>query len=162
MKIKIFTTGGTIDGLEYDAEAKAPSKIKSSIPKLLKQSRTEAETESIFSKDSKFINEEDRQLISEKCSKASEKCIVITHGTMTIAKTAEFLQKKNLNKTIVLTGSMIPAGKKDSDAPFNLGTAIMAALTLPKGVYVAMNGRAFKAGTVRKNPRTGVFEEIKQ
>jgi L-asparaginase len=32
--------------------------------------------------------------------------------------------------------------------------------SLPPGVYVAMNGRAFRWDQVRKNRQTGVFEAV--
>ena len=63
------------------------------------------------------------------------------------------------DKTIVLTGAMVPYKFGSSDGLFNLGSALAFAQTLPPGVYVAMNGRFFPAGRVRKNPQTGMFEE---
>ena len=63
------------------------------------------------------------------------------------------------DKTIVLTGAMIPYKFGSSDGLFNLGSALAFAQSLPQGVYVAMNGRAFQAGHVRKNRQTGMFEE---
>ncbi|MEN9817725.1 MAG: hypothetical protein RLZ32_1605, partial [Gemmatimonadota bacterium] len=46
-----------------------------------------------------------------------------------------------------------------SDGLFNLGSALSFAQALAPGVYVAMNGRVFPAGRVRKNRAMGVFEE---
>ena len=65
-----------------------------------------------------------------------------------------------LGKTVVLTGAMIPYAFGSSDGLFNLGSALSFAQALPPGVYVAMNGRWFAAGRVRKNRETGVFEEL--
>ncbi|MEK6968016.1 MAG: asparaginase domain-containing protein, partial [Nanoarchaeota archaeon] len=89
MKIRIFTTGGTIDGLEYDSEEKSPKNKKTIIPLLLKQSRVnmEFEVESLISKDSRFVNGKDREFIAEKCRKVSENKIIITHGTFTMVET---------------------------------------------------------------------------
>ncbi|HMF78480.1 MAG TPA: asparaginase domain-containing protein, partial [Bryobacteraceae bacterium] len=64
-----------------------------------------------------------------------------------------------LDKTIVLTGAMIPYKFGSSDGLFNLGSALAFVQTLGPGVYVAMNGRCFPAGRVRKNKQTGIFEE---
>jgi L-asparaginase len=86
--------------------------------------------------------------------------IVVTHGTDTMAETALMLAAKVPGKTIVVTGAMIPYKFGSSDGLFNLGSALAFVQTLPPGVYVAMNGRCFPAGTVRKNKQTGVFEEI--
>ena len=62
------------------------------------------------------------------------------------------------DKTIVLTGAMIPIAFGSSDGLFNLGGAITAVQVLPPGVYVTMNGRVFHWDEVRKNRSTGVFE----
>ena len=140
MPIRIFITGGTIDGLEYNSKEKAPKKFTSIIPKILEEARIKAgyRTEILMLKDSKFINDEDRKIILEKCRNCREDRIVITHGTMTMPLTAKFLGKSKINKTIVFAGSAIPAKDGKSDAKFNLGFAMAAAETLPKGVYVAI------------------------
>jgi L-asparaginase len=74
--------------------------------------------------------------------------------------TARVLAQAITDKTIVLTGAMIPYKFGSSDGLFNLGTAIALVQTLPAGVYVAMNGRYFTAENVRKNRKTGEFEEL--
>ena len=73
--------------------------------------------------------------------------------------TAQKLVGSIQHKTIVLTGAMVPYKFGSSDGLFNLGSALAFAQTLPPGVYVAMNGRFFPAGRVRKNLQTGMFEE---
>ncbi|TAL56040.1 MAG: asparaginase [Nanoarchaeota archaeon] len=162
MKIRILTTGGTIDGLEYDSEDKNPTKTQTLIPKLLEQSRitAEYEIESILSKDSKFLDEKDRKLIAEKCKKSEENNIIITHGTVTLVGTAKYLAGEKISKTIILTGSIVPANQDNSDALFNLGAAFIAVQKLPKGVYIVMNGKVFQANRVMKNQRTGIFEDV--
>jgi len=66
-----------------------------------------------------------------------------------------------LNKTIVLTGAMVPyAFGTSSDGFFNLGSALAFVQSLPHGVYVVINGRYFKADAVEKNKKTGYFEPI--
>jgi L-asparaginase len=111
--------------------------------------------------DSLEMTETDRNLIAENCIKASEDKIVITHGTDTMAQTARVLAEKIMNKTIVLTGAMIPIKFGSSDGLFNLGSALAFVQTLPKGIYVAMNGRYFNWDNVRKNKQTGAFEELR-
>jgi L-asparaginase len=120
-----------------------------------------AEIRTLMLVDSLEMTDEDRELIAHQCNQAEENQIVITHGTDTMALTASVLSKKIKNKTIVLTGAMIPIKFGSSDGLFNLGSAIAFAQSLPHGVYVAMNGRYFKAGFVKKNKETGVFEELK-
>ena len=88
--------------------------------------------------------------------------VVITHGTDTMSETAKMLLERVKNKTIVLTGAMVPYKFGSSDGLFNLGSAMAFVQTLPNGVYVAMNGRYFTANNVRKNKETGEFEEIER
>lgn len=160
MAIRILTTGGTIDDLEYDSEDKAPESPESLIPKLVEQSRgtVKTEIEHVFAKDSKFVNDTDRETIYQKCLAAEEETIIITHGTMTMADTAKYLGRKNMPKTIVLLGAAIPANRDNSDALFNFGSAFSAVQLLPHGVYVCMNGQIFKWDNVTKNLDKGIFE----
>ncbi len=111
--------------------------------------------------DSLHMTEEDRDLIVHQCRNTPEDKIIITHGTDTMADTARIIAEKIKDKTIVLTGAMIPYKFGSSDGFFNLGSALAFVQTLPHGVYVAMNGRAFVANNVRKNKQTGQFEELK-
>ena len=76
-----------------------------------------------------------------------------------MVETARALADAAIDKTIVLTGAMIPFVFGSSDGLFNLGSALSFAQVLPSGVYVAMNGRCFDAHKVRKNRETGYFEE---
>ena len=75
--------------------------------------------------------------------------------------TAKVLAERIKDKTIVLTGAMIPYKFGSSDGLFNLGSALAFVQTLPAGVYVVMNGRCFNWNNVRKNKQTGEFEELK-
>ncbi len=112
--------------------------------------------------DSLNMTDEDRDLIAHQCRSTEEDKIIITHGTDVVATvTAKVLADKVPNKTIVITGAMIPYKFGSSDGFFNLGSALAFAQCLPPGVYVAMNGRYFDWDKVRKNRRTGVFEELK-
>lgn len=111
--------------------------------------------------DSLEMTDQDRELIAHQCNSCEEDKIVITHGTDTMAETAQMLAEKVKNKTVVLTGAMIPIKFGSSDGLFNLGSALAFAQSLPYGVYVAMNGRYFTWDNVRKNKETGVFEEMK-
>ena len=65
------------------------------------------------------------------------------------------------DKTVVLTGAMIPYKFGSSDGLFNLGSALALVQTLPAGVYIAMNGKCFAWDNVRKNRKTGQFEELR-
>lgn len=113
----------------------------------------------IMLKDSLEMTDQDRALIKDTAQRRAERGIVITHGTSTMARTAEYLKNHITDKTIVLTGAMRPFSLFRSDAGFNLGGALIAARSLPAGVYLVMNGRVFEAGAVAKNAETGIFEK---
>jgi L-asparaginase len=110
--------------------------------------------------DSLEMTDTDRNIIIESCKRAEEEKIVVTHGTDTMTSTAKLLAENITNKTIVITGAMIPYKFGSSDGLFNLGSALAFAQTLPHGVYVAMNGKYFPWNKVKKNKQTGYFEEI--
>ena len=110
--------------------------------------------------DSLEMTADDRDLIVNQCKKSKEKLIVITHGTDTMVETAKVLAANKIDKTIVITGAMIPYKFGSSDGFFNLGNALGFVQTLSPGVYIAMHGRHFKANNVVKNLKTGYFEEI--
>ncbi len=162
MAIRIFITGGTFDK-EYN-ELNGQLYFKDThLSDLLEmgRSKTPVEIRTLMMIDSLEMTDEDRDLIVHQCSNCDETQIVITHGTDTMAKTAAVLAMAIQNKTIILTGAMIPIKFGSSDGLFNLGSALAFAQALPFGVYVAMNGRYFNWDNVRKNKQTGVFEEIK-
>jgi L-asparaginase len=111
--------------------------------------------------DSLEMGEDEREQIVFQCNRTDEDKIVITHGTDTMTDTAAVLAQKVKNKTVVLTGAMIPYKFGSSDGLFNLGSALAFVQTLPHGVYIAMNGKYFNWDNVRKNRQTGQFEELK-
>lgn len=162
MSIRIFITGGTFDK-EYNELTGQLYFKDSQLPEMLELGRNlvPVEIRTLMMVDSLEMTGDDRELIAEHCIKSPETQIIITHGTDTMAETAQLLSKRINDKTIVLTGAMIPYKFGSSDGLFNLGSALAFVQTLPPGVYVAMNGRYFNASNVRKNKQTGVFEELK-
>jgi len=162
MTIRIFITGGTFDK-EYNELTGQLYFKDTHLKNLLElgRNRVPVEIRTLMMIDSLEMTTDDRELIAYQCEQCEEKNIIITHGTDTITDTAHLLAKKIKDKTIVLTGAMIPIKFGSSDGLFNLGSALAFAQTLPAGVYVAMNGRYFTWDNVRKNKETGMFEEIK-
>ena len=161
MSIRIFITGGTFDK-EYN-ELNGQLYFKDShLPEMLALGRNlvPVETRTLMMVDSLEMTDDDRELIAEHCVKSPEAKIIITHGTDTMAETARRIAERVNDKTIVLTGAMVPYKFGSSDGLFNLGSAMAFVQTLPAGVYVAMNGRYFNANNVRKNKETGEFEEL--
>ncbi len=157
--IKLFITGGTIDKRYDELSGEVVFDKKSYISQMLKQGRCEVEIEleTLFLKDSLDLSHKDRKRIYQAVKNCNEKNIIITHGTDTMVKSAKYLGKKSMDKTIIFVGSMIPHTVKNSDALFNLGTAIGAISILPQGVYIAMNGKIFDYNNVLKNRKIGIF-----
>ena len=160
MKIVFFTAGGTIDKIYFDAKS-AYEVGESTLDEILKDGNIAFQYENrvILRKDSLELTDADRDLIYRTIEMESQRMIVLTHGTDTMVQTAQRLQTIQ-NKVIVLTGSMAPARFKSSDAVFNIACAVTAVQILSDGVYIAMNGRIFTPGNVRKNASKGIFEPI--
>lgn len=161
MAIRLFVTGGTFDK-EYNELTGQLHFKDSHLPELLEmgRSRLDISIRTLMMVDSLEMTDTDRNIIIESCERCPEKQIVITHGTDTMAETAKLLAQHIKDKTIVITGAMIPIKFGSSDGLFNLGSALAYAQSLPAGVYIAMNGRYFNWDNVRKNRQTGTFEEL--
>jgi L-asparaginase len=159
MKIVIFTTGGTIDKVYFDAKSEFEVG-EPQIGHILREAMVgfEFEVRSLMQKDSLEMTDADRKLIRAAVEHCVDPFVLITHGTDTMAETAAALAGIP-RKTIVLTGALSPARFRSTDAIFNIGSAVAAVQSLPEGVYVAMNGRVFRAGHVRKNREQNRFEE---
>jgi L-asparaginase len=156
MRIHVITTGGTID-VEYSLQGEmvtGPPMVGT----LLARARTglEVTVDSVCRKDSRDLDDTDRDVIRHRVETADAERILITHGTDSMTTTAAHLEGIP-GKVIVLTGAMQPARMTDSDAAFNVGLAIGSLHTLPPGVYIAMSGRIFPAGTATKDRRLGLF-----
>ena len=155
----LLVTGGTFDK-EYDEIHGTLEFRKTHLPDMLAmaRSRIDVRIQTLMMIDSLEMMDTDRDAISNHCRDAPEGCIVITHGTDTMVDTARVLAERVPEKTIVLTGAMIPIAFGSSDGLFNLGGALTTVQVLPPGVYVIMNGCVFCWDNVRKNRETGVFE----
>ena len=161
MAIRILITGGTFDK-EYN-EITGELYFKDTHMREildLGRSKLDVSIRTLMMIDSLDMTESDRNMILENCDRTEGDQIIITHGTDTMTDTAKLLATGNLEKTIVLTGAMIPFKFGTSDGLFNLGSALGFVQSLPHGVYIAMNGRCFDYDKVKKNKETGVFEAL--
>jgi len=161
MGIRFFVTGGTFDK-EYNELNGELFFQQTHLPEMLGlgRSRVEAQITTLMMIDSLQMTGDHRDLIARACLDAPEDRIVVTHGTDTMVETARVLAAKVPQKTIVLTGAMIPWKFGSSDGLFNLGSALAFAQVLAPGVYVSMNGRWFSWDNVRKNKSKGEFETL--
>ena len=161
--IQIFITGGTFDK-EYNYISGGLYFKDSHVKTMLERGRCNIDyaIRTLMMVDSLDMTDSDREIISNNCQRNPHDKILITHGTDTMVETAAYLAHKNFgDKTIVLTGAMVPyAFGTSSDGFFNLGSALAFLQTLGPGVYVVMNGRFYHWDSVKKNKKTGFFEEI--
>ncbi len=160
MSLAVVTTGGTFDKIYFDAKSEFHIGDPMA-PALLEEARVTIDWRLVefCRKDSLEVTDADRTALRECIEQLPEQRVVVVHGTDTMTDTAEALVGIPA-RTIVLTGALQPARMRESDAAFNLGAATAAALALPAGVYVSMQGRIFPAGTVRKDRGTGRFEAL--
>ena len=159
--IQILITGGTFDK-SYNHISGDLFFEKTHIPEMLERSkcRLNVDVKTLMMIDSLEMTKKDIEKIIEECKKTKSSRIVITHGTDTMVNTAEKIAEKIKNKTIVLTGAMIPyAFGSSSDGFFNLGSALSFVQTLENGIYIAINGQYFDYDKVEKNKLKGYFEK---
>lgn len=113
----------------------------SQLPALVERARltVPAAVETVLQVDSLDMQASHRERVLAACRAAAEKALVVVHGTDTMSETAAVLGPHFgvaplLDKTVVLTGAMVPAAVDASDAFFNLGFACACAQTLSPGV----------------------------
>jgi len=160
MTIKIVVTGGTFDK-EYNPLNGQLFFNGTHVSEMLRlgRSRLDVHIKKVMMIDSLSMTVADRKKILKECQTSSEDKILITHGTDTMTETAKLLGQFIKDKTIILTGAMVPYAFGSSDGLFNLGSALAYLQTLPPGVYISMNGKYFHWDNVRKNKEVGLFEE---
>jgi len=158
-KILIISTGGTFNkiynplsgALEIDTHSKALKNIAS---KWL----CEFEVLNIIGKDSLEINNHDRLELLSTIHQSEYQHIIIVHGTDTMDVTAEYLADTELEKSIILTGAMVPYSIDPTEATANLSSAYGYLQALEKdGVFIAMNGVIDTYEKVKKNRNEGKF-----
>jgi len=161
MNIKIIVTGGTFDK-EYNPLTGQLFFNGTHVSEMLKlgRSRLPVHLKTVMMIDSLSMTESDRKKILKECQTSCEDKILITHGTDTMVDTAKLLGQFIKDKTIILTGAMVPYAFGSSDGLFNLGSALAFLQTLPPGVYISMNGKSYDWDNVRKNKEIGLFEEM--
>ncbi len=161
--IQVFVTGGTFDK-DYNYITGKLYFKDSHLQDMFKRGRCtlDINVKTLMMVDSLEMTDKDRQLILEACQESKAKQFLITHGTDTMATTAQYLAEGGLtDETVILTGAMIPyAFGSSSDGFFNLGSSIAFAQSLPAGVYISMNGRYFSWDNVKKNTKSGFFETL--
>jgi L-asparaginase len=160
MRIRVLVTGGTFDK-QYDELTGRLFFRDTHVQEMLGRGRCRLDVaiETVMMVDSLELDDAGRGRIVERCRSTVERAIIVTHGTDTMVDTARAIAEANLrDRTVVLTGAMVPYAFGSSDGLFNLGSALSFVQVLAPGVYVAMNGQYFSWDKVRKNRASGVFE----
>jgi L-asparaginase len=157
-RLLIVATGGTIDKIYFDDK----SEFQVGAPQIggILDAIGVAfafDVIALMRKDSLHLTDEDRALIRATIAAQPHRHVLVTHGTDTMVETARALEGLT-GKVIVLTGALNPARFQGSDAVFNIGTAVGAVQSLSDGVWIAMNGRIWRPGSVRKNVAANRFE----
>ncbi|NVK37642.1 MAG: asparaginase [Gammaproteobacteria bacterium] len=159
-KLLVLTTGGTLDKVYFDAlsEFQVGAPVA---PTVLAEMNValDVETVEICRKDSLELTDEDRAQLKAQIEATQAQRILITHGTDTMVNSANYIGEQG-NKVIVFTGAMQPAAFKNTDAVFNIGTAVGALMSpnTPPGCYIAMSGQVYPANQVKKNYDSKRFE----
>jgi L-asparaginase len=157
--VQIIDTGGTFNKiynktngeLEVDATSIALNDIKN-------RWMADLDIVSIIGKDSLDMTEVDRVQLAEAIDASNKNKIVVVHGTDTMHITAQFLAEKVRNKTIVLTGAMVPYSIDCVEATANLALALGSIHSISDhSVYISMNGLFGKYDDVHKNKVLGRF-----
>ena len=158
--IQIFTTGGTIDKVYFDALSEFQVG-ESGIGNMLAEANIayDYEITPLMKKDSLELTDDDRRIINEAVVNCDRELFLITHGTDTMADTARSLIGIK-DKTVVFTGAMLPATHRATDAVFNVGFAMAALQLLPSGNYLAMNGQVFDPTNVIKDRSASLFKAL--
>ena len=168
-KILVLSTGGTIASVNSGKDGLSPvltsnDDIIGHIQAFCPDSTVEYIP--ILNLDSSNIQPEEWQIIARHIYNLMPAYdgIIVTHGTDTMAYTASAIafMLRNVNKSVVFTGSQLPIDAPLTDAATNLYTAASAVKSGIKGVTVAfdrkiMNGtRAVKVSTMGFN----AFESV--
>lgn len=161
-KILFIATGGTIacaqteKGLTPEATGR---ELISSIPEL--SDICEISAVQLFNLDSTNMSPKEWTELAVEIQRNYEDYdgFVVAHGTDTLAYGAAALSCliQNSGKPIVITGSQLPMGAENSDAPVNLYDAFLAACSELCGVAVVFCGRIID-GRVAKKVHTRDFD----
>ena len=114
----------------------------------------------VISKDSLDMSDADREFIVKTIKNCKNENIIIVHGTDTIDLTASFIDENIKDKTIVLTGAMLPISIIKIEATLNFSQAIgFLNSNCESGIYISMHGSVKNYKKLIKNRELGKFLE---
>jgi len=114
----------------------------------------------VISKDSLDMSDADREFIVKTIKNCKNENIIIVHGTDTMDLTASFIDENIKDKTIVLTGAMLPISINKIEATLNFASAIgFLNANIKNGIYISMHGSVKNYKKLIKNRELGKFLE---
>ena len=114
----------------------------------------------VISKDSLDMSDADREFIVKTIKNCKNENIIIVHGTDTIDLTASFIDENIKDKTIVLTGAMLPISINKIEATLNFASVIgFLNANIKNGIYISMHGSVKNYKKLIKNREIGQFLE---
>lgn len=157
-KLLVLTTGGTLDKVYFDAlsEFQVGDPVVGPILTTMNVN-FEFEVIEICRKDSLELTGQDREKLKATIESSDAAHVLITHGTDTMVDSANYIGQQT-GKVIIFTGAMQPAAFTNTDAVFNIGTAVGAFSVAQPGSYIAMSGQVYPASHVFKNYDSKRFE----
>lgn len=166
-RVLLLSTGGTIASKQGEAGL-SPVLGADTLADYIQiyQDKYKFEYEDLLDLDSSNMQPEQWKLIARRVFRALDEyhAIIITHGTDTMSYTASALSYflRNLDKSVVLTGSQLPIQEPMTDAIINLYTAIEAIENNVIGVSVAFNRKIINGTRAVKISTMGfdAFESI--
>lgn len=166
-QILLLSTGGTIAS-RPGGNGLAPELQSGDLLEMIRGFSADVRLEhaDVFNMDSSNIQPEQWQLIAREVYRRLPEFdgIVITHGTDTMAYTASALSfmLRDLQKSVVLTGSQLPIESPLTDARTNIYTALSAVTHGISGVTVAFNRKIIRGTRAVKVSTMGfdAFESV--
>ena len=158
-KVLIISTGGTFNKCYNPKNGELEiNKNSDALTVIAQKWLCEFEILNIIGKDSLEITNHDRLELLSTIHQSNYHSIIIVHGTDTMDITAEYLADAEVEKTIILTGAMVPYNIDPTEATSNLASAYGYINALEKeGVFIAMNGVIDLYDKVKKNRKKGRF-----
>jgi L-asparaginase len=161
-KITVINTGGTLNKRDnsLSGELEVP-KDSLALDEIINYCyNIDFEVLNIISKDSLEMSDVDRELIVKTIKNIKNENIIIVHGTDTMDLTAKYLDEKIKDKTIVLTGAMLPISINKVEATLNFSQAIgFLNSNCENGIYISMHGSVKNYKKLIKNRELGKFLE---
>lgn len=159
-KILIISTGGTFNKIYDPINGEfVIDESSHALDDIATKWLCEFEILNIIGKDSLDMTNHDRLELLATISQSEYQNIIIVHGTDTMDVTAEYLADADVEKCVVLTGSMVPYSVDPVEATANLSSAYgyINAMEAKDGIFIAMNGVIGPYNSVKKDRSVGRF-----